>query len=458
MSNTPSAAAATRCMKPAFCLAVGITGHRQARMAGMANVPIPALRASLRTLLATIHQSVATVAVEYAAHFAAVPPTLRLVSALADGADTLAAEEALAAGWRLDACLPFLPDEYAGDFADGCDRDSYHALLARASATFVLPGDRSDAEAAYEAAGKVLLDQVDVLLAVWDGDVGRGRGGTARVVAEAIARHIPVIHIDVVRASAPILFWSGLIDVELEQASIDNVPRAEASIALAPVIAALCVPPNNPVDHRMLTRFFKERSRASMPALPYPLLLALVGVRQFQLSDLRPASAESCAAPLAEQLKPVTHSGIYGQALMHKLIMRYGVADAAAAYFAQVFRSGFVANFGLAAIAVLLALSGPLIAAYKLPLIITELAVIFLIFSNTRAGTRAGWHECWMDDRHLAEQLRSLTMSSALGNLNLRASASIDAGALPGWVHWLARASWGCRTNQLEKLLPISSR
>jgi hypothetical protein len=90
---------------------------------------------------------------------------------------------------------------------------------------------------------------------------------------------------------------------------------------------------------------------------------------------------------------------------------------------------------------VLLALSGPLAPAYKLPLITTELGVIFFIFINTRAGTRAGWHECWMDDRHLAEQLRSLAMTSALGNLNLRASSGRDASALPGWVHWLSRAT-----------------
>ena len=293
-----------------------------------------------------------------------------------------------------------------------------------------------------------MLDQVDVLLAVWDGDAGRGRGGTARVVAEAIARHIPVVHVSAQRdahidvaGSTPILLWSGLADVELEQPTIDNVPRAEMSIALAPVVAALCAPPDNPVDRRMLSRFYKEHSRARTPALPYPLLLAMTGTRKFSCSDMQPASAESCAQPLAGQLAQVAHVGNYGHALIHKLITRFGVADSAAAYFAQIFRSGFVANFGLAAIAVLLALSGPLIPAYKLPLIVTELAVIFLIFINTRAGTRAGWHECWMDDRHLAEQLRSLAMTSALGNLNLRASAGVDTGALPGWVHWLARAT-----------------
>ena len=443
--ESSSASAGQTGLKPDLCLAVGITGHRLARLH---SANIEALRETVTSLLVRVRAALDGVAAQHPLHFATTTPQLRLVSALADGADTIAAEAALLTGWRLDVCLPFDCEVYARDFAAGEDRERYEALLARASATFVLDGARDDANAAYEAVGRVMLDQVDVLLAVWDGDAGRGRGGTARVVAEAIARHIPVVHVSAQRdahidvaGSTPILLWSGLADVELEQPTIDNVPRAEVSIALAPVVAALCAPPDNPVDRRMLARFYKERSRARTPALPYPLLLAMTGTRKFSFSDMQPASAENCAQPLAGQLAQVAHVGNYGHALIHKLITRFGVADSAAAYFAQIFRSGFVANFGLAAIAVLLALSGPLIPAYKLPLIVTELAVIFLIFINTRAGTRAGWHECWMDDRHLAEQLRSLAMTSALGNLNLRASAGVDTGALPGWVHWLARAT-----------------
>ncbi len=439
-SSTDTAANAV--LKPALCLAVGVTGHRFQRLQ---SVDLQALRETVADLLARVRSAVDSAAAEHKTHFAPTAPTLRLVSALADGADTIAAEAALASGWRLDACLPFMRHEYATDFSEGEHRERFAQLLDSASATFTLTGQRADADAAYEAVGRVLLDQVDILVALWDGDPGRGRGGTARVVAEAIARHIPVIHIDVDGGSAPVLLWSGLADFEIEQPTIDNVPRAEAKVALAPVVATLCVPPENPIDVRMLERFYRERHRSRTPALPYPLLLALTGTRSFSWSAIQAASPESCAAPLAHQLANVVGEGFYGRALVGKLIARFGVADSAATYFAQVFRSGFVANFGLAAIAVLLALSGPLAPAYKLPLIFIELGVIFVIFINTRAGTRAGWHECWMDDRHLAEQLRSLAMTSALGNLNLRATASgdgdADSATLPGWVHWLARAT-----------------
>jgi len=425
-------------LKPELCLAVGVTGHRLERLQ---NVDLAAMRETVAELLRHLRQSAENVAAKHGSNFASALPKMRLVTALANGADTIAAEVALSAGWRLDACLPFVRDEYARDFAEGADRDCFGQLLERASATFALNGDRADADAAYEAVGRVVLDQSDVLLALWDGNIGRGRGGTARVVAEAIGRHIPVIHIDTTGSKAPELLWSGLADFEIEQPTIDNVPHADATQALGPVVAALCAPPDNPIDWRMLARFYHERSRSRTPALPYPLLLAITGTRRLAWADLRPASVESCAAPLARQLEQYAHAGLYGLAVASKLILRFGVADSAAAYFAQIFRSGFVANFSLATIAVLLALSGPLVPAFKLPLIFTELTVIIIIFMNTRAGTRAGWHECWMDDRHLAEQLRSLAMTSALGNLNLRATAAGDAGTLPGWVRWLSRAT-----------------
>ena len=439
MNNDSSAAApGNPGIKPDLCLAVGVTGHRLKRLQ---SADLEALRATVAGLLLRLGEAVNGVVAQCAVDFATTIPKMRFVSALADGADTIATEAALSAGWRFDACLPFARDEYASDFAEGENRERFASLLARATTTFALAGARTDADAAYEAAGRLMLDQVDVLIALWDGDVDRGRGGTARIVGEAIGRHIPVIHVDIHGIAAPVLLWSGLADFEIEQPTIDNVPRADPAIALAPVISALTNPPDNPIDRRMLARFYKERTRSRTPALPYPLLLALAGAKRLAWSDMRPASAEACAAPLAAQLARVALVGIYGQALMSKLVARFGVADSAAAYFAQIFRSGFVANFGLAAIAVLLALSGPLVPAYKLPLILTELGVILVIFINTRAGTRVGWHERWMDDRHLAEQLRSLAMTSVLGNLNLRASSGRDAAALPGWVNWLGRAT-----------------
>ncbi|MBC7623836.1 MAG: hypothetical protein H7232_10655 [Aeromicrobium sp.] len=437
-SETNAVASANGGLKPDLCLAVGITGHRLERMP---HVDLAALRQTIAGLLIRVREAADRVGTKHAPQFATAAPKMRLVTALANGADTIAAEAALAAGWRLDACLPFVRDEYATDFAEGEERERFTQLLDRASATFALTGDRDDADAAYEAVGRVLLDQVDILLAVWDGDVGRGRGGTARVVADAIGRHIPVIHVNTEVGNTTVLLWSGLADFVIEQPTSDNVPRAAADRAIPFVVTTLVAPPENPVDRRMLARFHKERYRRYTPAIPYPMLLAMTGARALRKADFTSASAEDCAAPLAALVSGAEQPGRYQSAMKQALLPRYGVADAASTYFAQVFRSGFVANFGLASIAVLLALTGLLVPAYKLTLIVAELVVIAIIFANTRAGTRAGWHETWMDDRHLAEQLRSLALTSTLANLNLRASSSGESGSVPGWVHWLARAT-----------------
>ena len=111
----------------------------------------------------------------------------------------------------------------------------------------------------------------------------------------------------------------------------------------------------------------------------------------------------------------------------------------AASYFALRFRSSFVTNFALAALAVLLALSGLFWPGAKSYLIATELLVIALIILNTRSARRSDFHSMWIDRRHLAERLRLLAMSSTLGRLELR---DVEDGTThPGWVTWYARAT-----------------
>ena len=428
-------------IKPRLCLAVGVTGHREHRLEG---VDSAALTLAINTLLAQIGQATAFIHKHHPAAFASDAPQLRMVSALADGADTMVAKAALAAGWRVDACLPFPREQYANDFTHAARHDDFVALLEQVTATFELPGNHGAATAAYEAVGRLVLEQCDVLLALWDGDQNRGRGGTSRVVADAVARHIPVIHINTHAEMPTQLLWTGLSDAEIEQPSVEIVPRAPADTAIAQVVAALTVPPEHKVDTRMLMQFYRERAATSTPALPYPLLLAVTGVRPLSRRDLKPMQAEASSADSRALLARSANGESAATSFAEKLTQRYGVADTAASYFAQIFRSGFVANFTLAAVAVILALSGLLAPGLKLPIIGGELICVILILINTHAGKRFGWHERWMDNRHLAEQLRALALTSVLGDLGLRSHTSHgghDAAAIPGWVGWLARAT-----------------
>ncbi|MEE6178711.1 hypothetical protein [Mycobacterium sp. 050134] len=102
-------------------------------------------------------------------------------SSLAAGADQLFASEVLAAGGRLHVVIP--ADGYAMTLS-GEAADAYHRFLAAAAGItrlrFAVPG-----EAAYEAAGRWIAEHSDLLIAVWDGEPARGRGGTADAVAHA---------------------------------------------------------------------------------------------------------------------------------------------------------------------------------------------------------------------------------------------------------------------------------
>ena len=110
------------------------------------------------------------------------------VSCLADGADAVFAQAVLDAGGSLVAVLPAaryreaLPEDY---------RPVYDQLLARAGKVVQLPYVTPDSHA-YMEAGKRMIDESDSLLAVWDGQPGRGPGGTADVVAYARSRGVPV--------------------------------------------------------------------------------------------------------------------------------------------------------------------------------------------------------------------------------------------------------------------------
>lgn len=85
-------------------LAIGVTGHRDVRLEG---IDIAALVALIDTTLAQIEQTARALTPDV---------QLRVVTALADGADSLVADAALRRGWSLASVLPFARSTYAADF------------------------------------------------------------------------------------------------------------------------------------------------------------------------------------------------------------------------------------------------------------------------------------------------------------------------------------------------------
>jgi hypothetical protein len=124
------------------------------------------------------------------AAFPGRPPVV--VSCLAEGADRLVAEAVLRwPGARLVAVLPMPRGELVADFATAESLAEFEGLLGRAAEVVELPA-LARRDECYAAANKWMLGGVEVLVAVWDGAEARGLGGTAEVVAQARASHLPL--------------------------------------------------------------------------------------------------------------------------------------------------------------------------------------------------------------------------------------------------------------------------
>jgi hypothetical protein len=116
-------------------------------------------------------------------------PELVGVTMLGPGADQLFARIVLELGGRLYVVVP--AKRYRDGFEDPEARRAYGQLHAVASYFEALEYVESTEEA-HMAGGRAIVERSDRLLAVWDGQLARGHGGTADVVAYARERSVPV--------------------------------------------------------------------------------------------------------------------------------------------------------------------------------------------------------------------------------------------------------------------------
>jgi len=164
-------------------LILAVTGHRD-----VYPDDVPILKAKIGELIDELH--------------ATYPDTpLRLLSALAEGADRIAAQVALDQGLELMAPLPMSAAEYEKDFPESIIE--FRQLLAEAEnsgGVYVLPlapgnndqdirhyGTERDRQ--YEQVGKYLAQQCHILLALWDGIASEKIGGTAHTIRYKLSEH-----------------------------------------------------------------------------------------------------------------------------------------------------------------------------------------------------------------------------------------------------------------------------
>jgi hypothetical protein len=159
----------------ALPLVIAVTGHRDL-VAG----EVPGIRDRVRELFRQLREGYPE-------------RRLQVFSPLAEGADRLVAEEALALGVELHVVLPMPEELYLRDFPSEESRTEFQSLAARAAGRYALSlfrGVTADeivrSEHArgmqYAQLGVFLCAHCHILLALWDGKPSTKLGGTGQIV------------------------------------------------------------------------------------------------------------------------------------------------------------------------------------------------------------------------------------------------------------------------------------
>jgi hypothetical protein len=159
-------------------VAIGVSGHRDLiNLAAVSN----AVDKALKKIITTFGEN-----------------SLQVISPLAEGADRVVVWRAMAYySVRLVVPLPLEISDYMLDFKSTSSKAAFKILLEQADQVIELPAEDTR-EACYLAAGMYVLDHSDVLIAVWDGEPARGIGGTAKIMAEARRRGMPIAWVQVI--------------------------------------------------------------------------------------------------------------------------------------------------------------------------------------------------------------------------------------------------------------------
>ena len=458
---------------------VGIVGHRPNRMpdddAGQA-----AIRAHLAVVLEAVKEAVAAFPSTLAAPlYAPDPPILRAVSSLAEGADRIFAEEALRLGYQLCCPMPFPREEFEADFAPDKRQEAgslarFREVLRAAEAgagltIFELDGSRADNAGAYRAAGRMVINQSDLLVAVWDGGRPEGGGGTVETLYEAIRCHLPVIWIDarepfgwaLLREAADLRrLTEG--DSPAPAAAAEGNQRARlAHVARAVVFDEVGLPKGargseegGEAQAKALA-FFGERKPRLNLAFTWRLFRDLVGSGRLRPPRLRvrdfveqirrgwPVSGADVAD--GDPPPPVVAAWVNAGLRPH-----YAWASRLADLYADAHRSTYVTASLFAAVAVFLALLpmamgwGPEHMVAENLSIAAELLVLSTMVGLLVVGRRRRWHERWLEYRVLAEFIRELRLLTPLGGGRPlpRTPAHLAIYGDPGrsWMYWHVRA------------------
>ena len=443
---------------------VGVVGHRPDRLP-TAEKSLAVVRRRIADVLDEVARAVRAFAAGPGARFYETGATPRLTanSPLAEGADRIFAEEALRRGYGLTCVMPFAREEFERDFAGPEAREDesaahFEAILREADkagvlTSFELDGRRDRAHEAYGQAGRVVLSQSDLLVAVWDGGGANGVGGTFHTIEQAIAFGVPTLWID---SRAP-HGWR-LLRQEGDLASLTGEgpapacpvpPESEMARAIEEIVSLELAPDGAEADH--LAAYLAETKPRLNLAMIWKLFRDAMDVGRLRLPTVRVKDFEA----QVRRGWPVTGDPDNAEAALRadsswmnaQLRRHYAWSDKLADLYADAHRSGFVASSLLAGFAVftaLLPVAGDFSRRAAIATAIVEAVILWLLVGLPTTARRKRWHQKWLEYRVLAELVRELRILIPFGGARPppRVAAHLATYGDPArsWMNWQARA------------------
>ena len=376
-----------------------------------------------------------------------VSPKLFLVDSLAEGADQLVAEAASENGLRyhLRVPIPFTEEEYKSFFSVDRQRSigTFERLTRDPDHEPIVVelggdggGDRSDD---YAAAADVLLDNCDLLLAVYDPSALGGEGGTAETVEKAVAKGLHVVGIDLRRPDQLVL----LSEPRGGRASTELTPER-----MQRLLSDELVPPASEGLRRFLTEPLLRGSALTRALLLlmsriYGLFWSAIPWLGSIASMLRRHGRREAADGRSVADRGVPDANAIIDEVQRPYRDRKASVDALARLYMRLYRGSFVMNFMTGALAVLFGLLSYFHHA-RAPLWIgAEIAALAVIFGNFIGSRLWDWHGRALDYRFIAEYLRHITVLAPLGRsapLVRPATQYRGHDPIDTWMGWYVRA------------------
>lgn len=386
---------------------------------------------------------------------------LRIISSLASGADQWVADAAINRGYELQTILPFHREEYCKDFNVRSDLNNFQALLDKATSVLEFDGkigkddlgNRVPDSQSYEVSGRAVLNQTDILIAIWDGKKSFGKGGTGQIVHEAIQKNLPVVLIpwETPENWCLLNFTSNIVSDKAKLASI-------VEMILIPPFEKLSTSIDSTDNLRQ--KYFNETQKKGNSLLGIWLLFRnLISGELFNKKGLKKLFAAFHVADFLRteeqnfekfwnkkninenRINPIDKD--IQEWINQRFSKHYAWANGLSIYYGDMHRSAFLLNYILGATAVFFALvciAFSIQGKAQTGWIIAELIVIITILLHTHRGRKMQWHQRWIDYRSLAEQLRMSRCLSLFGGGNtefiFNQHLSTYGNPAHTWMNW----------------------